>query len=145
MHKPLVLSFIVVAGCISAPVGASDSRQLVELPAPMVQHMLSNMRDHLLALTEIQRALGDGEFQRAGDVAEQRIGLSSLESHGAAHMAPFMPQAMQDIGTRMHRAASRFSLVAQEASADGNAARAIGALSKVTEQCVACHAAFRAH
>lgn len=145
MRKPLVLSFIVVAGCIAAPVGASDSRQLVELPAPMVQHMLSNMRDHLLAITEIQRALGEGDFQRAGDVAEQRIGLSSLESHGASHMAPFMPKAMQDIGTQMHRAASQFALVAQETGADGNAARAIGALSRVTEQCVACHAAFRAH
>ena len=135
----------VATATFSAPVLADDTRELVKLPAPMAEHMLSNMRDHLLALTEIQRALGAAEYQRAADVAEQRIGVSSLASHGAAHMAPFMPQAMQDIGTQMHKAASQFSLVAQETGATGNVARAVGSLSKVTEQCVACHAAYRAH
>jgi hypothetical protein len=129
----------------TASLAADDARQLVKMPAPMTQHMLSNMRDHLLAITEIQRALGTGEYQRAADIAEQRIGLSSLESHGASHMAPFMPKPMQDIGTQMHKAASQFALVAQETGADANVARAVGALSSVTEQCVACHAAYRAH
>jgi hypothetical protein len=145
MMKSILLSSILLAGCVSAPVEAGDSRALVKMPDPMVQHMLSNMRDHLVAITEIQRALGAGEFQRASEVAERRIGLSSLESHGAAHMAGYMPKAMQDIGTQMHRAASQFALVAQDAGAEGTVAKAIGALSKVTEQCVACHAAFRAH
>ena len=131
--------------CATSVVAQDDPRQLVKLPAPMTQHLLSNMRDHLSAITEIQRALGSGEYQLAADIAERRVGLSSLESHGASHMAPFMPKPMQDIGTRMHRAASQFALVAQEAGADGNVARAVTSLSKVTEQCVACHAAYRAH
>jgi hypothetical protein len=145
MQRSILSFFLAAACCLSAPVKAGDSRELVELPAPMVQHMLSNMRDHLTAIAAIQRALGAGEFQHAGEVAEQRIGLSSLEAHGASHMAPYMPKAMQDIGTRMHRAASQFALVAQETGADGNVAKAIAALAKVTEQCVACHAAYRAH
>jgi len=111
----------------------------------MVQHMLGNMRDHLTAITEIQLSLAKADFQRAADIAEKRIGLSSLDSHGASHMAPFMPKPMQDIGTQMHKAASQFAIVAQESSADGNALRAIGALAKVTEQCVACHSIYRAH
>jgi hypothetical protein len=143
--KRLVVLTTVAAMGITPALAADDARQLVTMPAPMTQHMLSNMRDHLLAVTEIQRALGAGETQRAADIAEQRIGLSSLASHGAAHMVPFMPQPMQDIGNRMHQAASRFALVAQETGADGNVARAVGALSQVTEQCVACHAAYRAH
>ena len=140
-----LLSAVVLGLCITSALAADDTRQLVTMPAPMTQHLLSNMRDHLSALTEIQRALGSGEYQQAADVAERRIGLSSLESHGASHMAPFMPKPMQDIGTQMHRAASQFALVAQETGADGNVARAVAALSKVTEQCVACHAAYRAH
>ena len=47
--------------------------------------------------------------------------------------------------TQMHKAASQFALVAQETGADGNTQRAVAALSKITEQCVACHAAYRAH
>ena len=143
--KRTVILTMIAATCSAPAAAADDARQLVTMPAPMSQHMLSNMRDHLLAVTEIQRALGAADYQRAADIAEQRIGLSSLESHGASHMAPFMPKPMQDIGTRMHKAASQFALVAQETGADGNLSRAVGALSKVTEQCVACHAAYHAH
>jgi len=139
---------LALAALLATPplhAAGNDPRTLVEMPAPMVAHMLGNMRDHLVALTEIQRALGRGDVQKAAEVAEQRIGLSSLDAHGAAHLASFMPEPMQAIGTRMHQAASRFALVAQESGADGNLARAVDALSKVTEQCVACHAAYRAH
>lgn len=121
----------------------ADSRQPVELPAMMREHMLANMRDHLTALAEIQAALGAGKYEQAADVAEQRIGMSSLERHGASHMAPYMPKAMQDIGTNMHRAASRFARTAQEAAVAKDPARAIGALAEVTRQCIACHASFR--
>ena len=144
MNRTLVAAAIAAA-TMSTSFAASDSRELVRMPAPMVQHMLSNMRDHLLAITEIQQSLGKGDYQRAADIAEKRIGMSSLDSHGASHMAPFMPKPMQDIGTQMHKAASQFALVAQESSADGNALRAVGALSEITKQCVACHASYRAH
>jgi hypothetical protein len=143
--KRTLRAVVVAMAATSAATAADDSRQLVKMPAPMVQHMLSNMRDHLLAITEIQQSLGKGDYQRAADTAEKRIGMSSLQSHGASHMAPFMPKPMQDIGTQMHKAASRFALVAQESSVDGNASRAIGALSEVTQQCVACHSSYRAH
>lgn len=144
MNRTLVAAAIAVA-TISTSFAADDSRELVKMPAPMVQHMLSNMRDHLLAITEIQQSLGKGDYQRAAEIAEKRIGMSSLGSHGASHMAPFMPKPMQDIGTQMHKAASQFALVAQESSVDGNTQRAVGALSEITKQCVACHASYRAH
>ncbi len=144
MNRTFLAAAMAIA-TLSTSLAANDSRELVNMPAPMVQHMLGNMRDHLLAITEIQQSLGKGDFQRAAEIAEKRIGMSSLESHGAAHMAPFMPKPMQDMGTQMHKAASRFALVAQESSADGNALRAVGALSEITSQCVACHAAYRAH
>ena len=35
----------------------ADARQLVELPDPMVLHTITNMRDHLSALQEINEAL----------------------------------------------------------------------------------------
>jgi hypothetical protein len=85
---------------------AQDSRELVRLPEPMQEHMLGNMRDHLATLNEIIGDVADAKFDQAAKLAEQRLGMSSLGLHGAAHMAPFMPQPMQDIGTSMHRAAS---------------------------------------
>ena len=105
----------------------------------MREHMLANMRDHLLALQQITAALAGGDYDRAADVAERRLGMSSLEGHGAAHLARFMPPGMAASGTAMHRAASRFALAARDADVDGGLAPAFAALSGVMEQCVACH------
>lgn len=117
----------------------TDARQLVKLPRMMQNHLLGNMRDHLQSVHEIQAALASGSLDKAADVAEDRLGMSSLAMHGAAHMAPYMPKAMQEIGTEMHHAASRFALTAKE----GDLKRALEDLVKVTQQCVACHAAYR--
>ena len=118
-----------------------DAREIVPLPDMMRQHMLGNMRDHLAALHDILSALAQGELDGAGDVAEQRIGMSSLLAHGASSMAPHMPKGMHAIGTEMHRAASRFAVVASE----GDLQQALAGLAQVTQQCVACHAAYRVY
>lgn len=145
MLKKSVIVMIVATLAHRPPALGEDaqSRILVDLPAPMRGHMFANMRDHLLALAEIQEFLGAGAFDKAAETAENRLGMSSLASHNAAHMAQFMPKEMQDIGSRMHASASRFALIAQESTVDGDAKRAIAALSDVTRQCVACHAAYR--
>lgn len=142
MMKKTMFMSVAASLLFALPVFAAsdqDTRQMVKFPDMMKQHMLGNMRDHLLALHDIQIALAKGEFDKAGDIAEQRIGMSSLASHNAAHMAPYMPKAMQDIGTEMHHSASRFAMTAKE----GDTLRALDSLSKVTQQCVACHAAYR--
>ena len=127
------------------PAAQADSRQRVRFPEPMLRHTIANMRDHLLALQEIDIALSKNDFERAANIAEQRLGMSSLEAHGASHIAPYMPQAMQDIGTQMHRSASRFAVEAQNASVSNDIRPALAALGGVMQQCVACHAAYRLH
>jgi hypothetical protein len=118
---------------------SNDTRVLVELPEMMQQHMLSNMRDHLAAINEILVYLGDDELEKAAEVAEYRLGMSSLGSHGASHMGKFMPEGMRQAGTTMHRAASRFALKAQE----GEPLAAYKALSEITTACVACHSGYK--
>lgn len=71
--------------------------------------------------------------------------MSSLAMHGASEIAPRMPKEMQDIGTQMHRAASRFAVEAQNASVGNDVHPALAALGDVMRQCVACHAAYRLH
>lgn len=122
---------------------AADTRTLVQYPETLRIHTLANMRDHLLSLQEIQAALADGRFDQAGEIAEQRLGMTSLKLHGAHEVAQYMPKAMQDMGTEMHRAASRFAVVANDAAVSGDVKPALAALSKVTQSCVACHASFR--
>ncbi|HID82524.1 MAG TPA: hypothetical protein EYH06_06035 [Chromatiales bacterium] len=140
MKKRLILIatiLLLITGNIS--IAGEDSRQLVQLPKMMQQHMMSNMRDHLTAINEILIYLASDQLDQAAEVAESRLGMSSLESHGAEHMAGFMPEGMRKAGTNMHKAASRFALKAQE----GDALPAYKSLSEVTSACVACHSGYR--
>ncbi len=120
-----------------------DARRPVDIPEPLRGHLLANMRDHLQAIGEIQALLAAGAYDRAAEVAEARLGLSSLRAHGAHDVAKHMPQGMQDAGTAMHRSASRFARVATDASATGDLRAPVEALSAVTGTCVACHAGYR--
>jgi hypothetical protein len=122
---------------------AADTREFVNFPPELVEHTIANMRDHLLALQQINEALARGELEKAGKIAEERLGMSSLRLHGAAEIAEYMPQGMQDAGTAMHKAASRFAIEAQNAGITGELKPALGALGEVMAACVGCHAAYR--
>lgn len=147
----LILACALSAGACVAALAQShshgapsgDSREFVPLPEPMGSHMLSNMRDHLVALEEIQRALAGGDMVLASSIAEKRLGMSSLDSHGASHIAQFMPSGMRDAGTAMHRAASRFAIAAQDAGVSGDLKAPLSALADVTRACTGCHAGYR--
>ena len=140
MKSTIGVTGLIFALCsMSAALAAEDERELVQMPTMMQEHMLANMRDHLAALNEILAKLAAGELDEAAEIAELRLGMSSLESHGASHMAKVMPEEMRRVGTSMHKAASKFALKAQE----GEVVPAYGALSEVTAACVACHSAFR--
>ena len=144
MKKYLLVAFsLAVFGLPTS--SSADSRQLVEFPEMMRDHMLENMRDHLLALTEIQQYLALEEYEKAATVAENRLGMSSLSGHGASHMARFMPAAMQQIGTQMHKAASRFAIIVQEGGLEGSTPKIAEGLAGVMQQCVACHSSYRVH
>ena len=140
MKRIHYLFVVVLASSLAGKsIASNDSRELVELPDRMKQHMLSNMRDHLAAINEILVYLGNEELDKAAETAEHRLGMSSLDSHGASHMAKFMPAGMREAGTTMHKAASRFALKAQE----GEVMSAYQALSSITSACVACHSRYR--
>ena len=140
MKKYLSIAMPLLLACSCGDLIADeDSRTLVQLPDMMQNHMLSNMRDHLEAINEILIKMANGDFEEAAKTAEYRLGMSSLESHGASHMARFMPEGMRQAGAAMHKAASRFALIAQEEEM----LPAYNALSEITSACVACHSGYR--
>jgi len=147
LRAVLAATGLFLAMNATGPAGAAeDTRQMVELPPMMQEHMLANMRDHLVALNEILGELADGNIDAAAKIAEARLGMSSLSLHGADHLGKFMPKEMGAIGTQMHRAASRFVIVAQDAEMNpGKDAqhKVYRALQGITENCNACHQGYR--
>lgn len=129
-----------------ASASSDDPRELVRLPAPMQEHMLANMRDHLATLSTVVGEVAENDFDAASKLLEARLGMSSLSLHHAAEMAPYFPKPMQDAGTSMHRAASRLAIALQDASVAEtfeSMRKVHAALHEVTSACVACHAGYR--
>ncbi len=141
INKHYILASILLIFIGKPAMADEDPRQMVELPKMMQQHMMANMRDHLVTINEILIHMSNDRLDEAAELAESRLGMSSLKSHKASHMAKFMPEGMQQIGSGMHRAASRFALKVQE----GDPLPAYRVLSEVTSSCVACHSAYRIH
>jgi hypothetical protein len=119
----------------------SDPRQLVSMPEQARKLMREDMLDHLSALNEIMGYLGENNLEAAADVAETRMGKSSMGKHRATGMGPgrFMPIEMRNLGWGMHESATEFALVAKE----GDLKNANSALQKVITSCVACHYSYR--
>lgn len=146
MIARILLTCVAVAVASIGSAAAQDAREAVKLPPMMREHMLGNMRDHLSTLDRILGDVAESKFDDAAKIAESRLGMSSLTFHDAEHMAPFMPKPMQDMGTAMHRAASRLVIVLQDAAVTPNAEslrKVAGALHQVTTACTSCHAAYR--
>jgi len=135
--KTLIIIVLLIS--IHANANDTDTRQLVEFPTMMQTHMMSNMRDHLVTINQILSYLANDELDKAAEIAENNLGMGSLKSHNASHMAKFMPEGMRNAGTNMHKAASRFALVAEE----GDAMESYKALTEITTACVACHAGYK--
>lgn len=125
--------------------GASepDNRIAVDFPAPMRKHILTNMRDHLQTISQIQDAMGKGLYDKAAQLAEDRLGMNALKLHGAYENAKFMPKGMQEAGTAMHRNASKFAIEVQNSAVKGDIKPALIALGNTTAACVACHAGYK--
>jgi cytochrome c556 len=131
----------LLVGVMLSAAAAADERVPVDLPPMMREHMLANMREHLEVLAQAQGLAAKESWDPAAQLVENRLGMSSLESHGASHMAQHMPPAMGELGSEMHRAASRLSRVLQEA----DPMRVLAGFAEVLERCQACHRAFRIH
>jgi len=125
---------------VESPSGG-DTRQLVSMPDQAREFMRKDMLDHLSALNEIIGYLASNNLAAAADVAETRMGRSSMGKHRATGTGPgrFMPLEMRNLGWGMHDAATEFSKVAKQ----GDLKNAYNALQKVTSSCVACHYSYR--
>jgi len=142
----------------------TDPRNMVEMPAKMQQHFLSNMRRHLISLDAIIAALADEDFEKAADIADNQLGMGKRhqcddDGHKNQHkgvdhksmtkglgkdpknkgFGKMMPPEMKAMGMQLHHAASDFAAVARK----GDQQESLKALQKVSTTCVACHQTFR--
>ena len=122
---------------------AEDTRQLATLPPPARESLRQEMQDNLLAINEILTLVAADKIKEAGDVAEQKLGVSAQGKNRSlpfeARPGPHMPPAMHALGMDGHKAASEFANAARA----GERNRALTLLPNLTSACVACHFSWR--
>lgn len=142
----IVCSF-AIAGALSVTAGENeDARTMVKLPSDIEYKMLANMRDHIGALDDIIQAVQAGDYEKAEDVAESRLGWSSLVRRGDQEVANHWAKPMQKMADQMYRSASNFVIVAQNASVEDSKEgyqKVLTALGEVTSACRGCHETYR--
>jgi len=146
--KYVICATLLLATTRAPAIAGEDTRELVVFPPMMVEETLTSMRDHLLALNEIMGELSAGNADKAAEIAENRLGMSALDDHGAAKKAKMMPAGMQAGGTQMHHAASRFAIAVKDAElapSDEAQQEIFKALEGITDGCIACHEGYRLH
>ncbi len=128
---------------LSTPALAQDARQLVKLPAPAEATLREEMRDNLVTLNELLGLVVSGKVKEAGEVAEKKLGTSTMGRHRSkpldARPGPHMPAEMHEIGMQGHRAATAFAAIA----ATGDREKTLAALPTLNSACVSCHLAYR--
>lgn len=143
LHIGLFLSLFSASALAAETAPPVDPRIGVEMPAHQRALVREDMIDHLAALNEVLVELGAGRLVAAADIAEPRLGVSSMGKHAAATGGKgpgrFMPAEMRAMGQGMHQAASEFARVART----GDREAALKALQPVLGGCVACHASYR--
>ncbi len=138
-----------------------DMRQVVNMPAPMKEMFLKNMRGHMESLDLIIAALAEGDLNDAAEIAEKGMGLGhgkprqcddehdgshdhsthqhKPETHQGKAFGKFMPKEMKMMGMQLHTSADNFAAVARE----GDVGDAYRSLRNISASCVACHQSFQ--
>ncbi|MCU7834211.1 MAG: hypothetical protein KZQ83_03070 [gamma proteobacterium symbiont of Taylorina sp.] len=142
-YWPNALISVLMFLALSMPVIANADRQSAELPSHVSKHLMSTMRNNLESLAHITYLLADSKYAEAADMAENNLGMSSMEIHFKKFVGKYLPKGMRKISKQMHKAASDFALSARETEKDGDVNRSFSALSQVMNQCVACHDLYR--
>ena len=116
--------------------GTADSRTSLNLPAPMAQHQLSNMREHVEAIKSIVGLMAENKFEDASKVAHAKLGLTP-EMQSMCSM--FGGEKFKTIGLAFHKSGDDLGDALQ--TKDMNAS--LRALNQTMGYCVACHATYR--
>lgn len=142
--RQLLLCVLCLFPSVAALASTPASRIPVAFPPLVKEHTLASMRLHLEGLGKIQAELAQQNFTGAAATARYFLGMNSpLNAPNMRDEVRFMPPEMKRLGAKMHHAAERFAEAADNADVTGDMPAVLRSLSRLTQTCVACHAAYR--
>ena len=114
-----------------------DERQSLGIKGTMQGvHQLSNMREHLAAVSEIMQLMNTGKYEEASTIASEKLGLT-LEKNTMC--GSFKNQSFEQMGVKFHQSADDFAQILKTRDQK----KSMLAFEKVVNGCVLCHTTFR--
>ncbi|MDD4855650.1 MAG: cytochrome c [Sulfuricurvum sp.] len=114
-----------------------DNRQSLGIKGTMQgAHQLSNMREHLTALSEIVKYMNSDQYDEASKIATEKLGLT-LEKNTMC--GSFKNQSFEQMGVRFHKSADNLAQTLKTKDSK----KSMLALEKVMNGCVLCHSTFK--
>ncbi len=113
-----------------------DSRTSLKLKAPMRDHQLSMMREHLRAVNDIVSDIATGKFEQASQTAHQKLGLTPAMKKMCNR---YSNADFKKLGLAFHRSADELG----DVLTSGDVNKSLNALHVTMNYCVQCHATFR--
>jgi hypothetical protein len=114
-----------------------DNRQSLGIKGTMQgTHQLSNMREHLTALSEIVQLMNTAKYDEASKIASEKLGLT-LEKNTMC--GSFKNQSFEEMGVRFHKSADDLAQTLKTKDSK----KSMVALEKVMNGCVLCHSTFK--
>lgn len=115
---------------------STDRRISLGLQAPMRQHQLTLMREHLRAVRDIISDISAGSFDEASRTAHQKLGLTPEMKRMCNR---FSNGDFRKLGLAFHRRADELGEVLKTRDLK----RSLDALRATMNVCVECHSKFR--
>ena len=115
---------------------ANDGRISLGLSPQMKTHQLANMRSHVEAIQTIIGLIGNGDFDRASEIAHSKLGLTE-EMKRMCNM--FNNEDFKNLGFQFHKSADTLG----ETLKTKDINKSLHALETTMGYCVQCHATFR--
>ncbi|MDD5159061.1 MAG: cytochrome c [Sulfuricurvum sp.] len=114
-----------------------DNRQSLGIKGTMQgTHQLSNMREHLIALSEIVQLMNTAKYDEASKIASEKLGLT-LEKNTMC--GSFNNKSFEEMGVRFHKSADDLAQTLKTKDQK----KSMVALEKVLNGCVLCHSTFK--
>lgn len=113
-----------------------DTRTSLGVSPEMKQHQMSNMRQHVEAITSIVGLMSEGKFEEASNIAHSKLGLTP-EMQKMCSM--FNNEKYMALGLAFHKSGDDLG----DALKTKNVNASLRALNKTMQYCVECHATFR--
>lgn len=113
-----------------------DSRISLNASPEMKQHQLSNMREHLDAISSIIGMISEDKFEDASKIAHAKLGMNPQMQKMCSM---FNNEKYMELGLAFHKSGDDLGVALHTKDAKAS----LRALNKTMQYCVTCHETYR--